>query len=218
MIAATNVDLRAAVDRGEFREDLFFRLNVFPIKIPPLRERREDIPLLIHHFLRRYAEVHGRRFSGFTTRALNAMLDYRWPGNIRELENVVERGMVLGTEGQPIDIGHLFFSGERLEATSFKLGGSGRLSAESDHPAPSPAVTDLDADRVARRVDELLRSRGEAQGDIVSLGEIEDTLIRRAVERANGNVSAAARLLGMTRSQLVYRMRAHDIHARDETE
>ncbi|MDR3450860.1 MAG: sigma 54-interacting transcriptional regulator, partial [Alphaproteobacteria bacterium] len=92
VIAATNVDLREEVRKGNFREDLFFRLNVFPILIAPLRDRHEDIPLLMAHFLGRFNQRHARRIRGFTRRAVDAMLSYDWPGNVRELENVIERG------------------------------------------------------------------------------------------------------------------------------
>ncbi len=95
LLAATNRDLRGMVDRGEFREDLFFRLNVVQIRLPPLRERREDIPLLLDHFLRQFRQENGREIEGFTPEALEALLNYRWPGNIRELRNVVERMVVL---------------------------------------------------------------------------------------------------------------------------
>jgi transcriptional regulator with AAA-type ATPase domain len=91
VVAATNVDLQAEVKAGRFREDLFYRLNVFPIHLPPLRERRDDIPLLMNHFLRREALRHGRAAGGFTQRAVRAMLHYPFPGNIRELQNLIER-------------------------------------------------------------------------------------------------------------------------------
>ena len=100
IIAATNVDLRQLVREGKFREDLFYRLNVIMIDLPPLRQRKEDIPLLVEHFLRKYAEENGRAVRGVTTEALRPLLTYSWPGNVRELENVIERAVVLssGTE------------------------------------------------------------------------------------------------------------------------
>ncbi|HLJ77397.1 MAG TPA: sigma-54 dependent transcriptional regulator [Acidobacteriaceae bacterium] len=97
IIAATNVDLRQAVREGKFREDLFYRLNVIAIELPPLRGRREDIPLLTNHFLRRFAEENGLQPRQFTPDAMRALVDYDWPGNVRELENVVERGVVLSS-------------------------------------------------------------------------------------------------------------------------
>jgi two-component system response regulator HydG len=95
IIAASNRNLEEEVKKGEFREDLFYRLNVVPIKLPPLRERKEDIPILTEHFLKIYNEKNGRKIQGFHPRALDALMRYNWPGNIRELENVVERGVIL---------------------------------------------------------------------------------------------------------------------------
>jgi len=95
VIAATNKDLEAAVRTGEFREDLWYRLHVFPLTIPPLRERREDIPLLAEHFLRVYAERHRRRLRALTPRALDLLMRHEWPGNVRELEHTVERAVIL---------------------------------------------------------------------------------------------------------------------------
>ena len=98
IVAATNRDLRELVKLGSFREDLFYRLNVVQIDVPPLRVRKSDIPTLAMHFLRRFAEENGRDISGFTHEALRAMLAYPWPGNVRELENAVERAVVLCSE------------------------------------------------------------------------------------------------------------------------
>ncbi|MBI5250394.1 MAG: sigma-54-dependent Fis family transcriptional regulator [Desulfomonile tiedjei] len=98
IVTASNRILREEVRRGNFREDLFYRLNVVPITIPPLRERREDIPLLIEHFLNIYNEKNGRHLLGFHPRALDAIMRYSWPGNIRELENVVERAVILSKD------------------------------------------------------------------------------------------------------------------------
>ncbi len=95
VISASNRDLKDEVKKGNFREDLFYRLNVVPINLPPLRERKEDIPLLVDHFLHIYNEKNNRHLKGFHPRALDAMMRYSWPGNIRELENVVERAVIL---------------------------------------------------------------------------------------------------------------------------
>jgi DNA-binding NtrC family response regulator len=97
ILAATNADLRKLVLEGKFREDLFYRLNVITIPLPPLRERKEDIPLLIDHFLKKYCEENGRRGLQFSSEALKVLMDYDWPGNVRELENAVERAVVLAS-------------------------------------------------------------------------------------------------------------------------
>ncbi len=110
IIAATNVDLRQAVREGKFREDLFYRLNVIAIELPPLRSRREDIPPLAAHFLKRYSEENGLAVRTLSPEAMRALVDYEWPGNVRELENVIERGVVLSsgpTIGVDLLPGHL---------------------------------------------------------------------------------------------------------------
>jgi DNA-binding NtrC family response regulator len=104
VIAATNRDLRARVGEGDFREDLFYRLSVIPIAIPPLRERREDIPLLVEHFLRKHGRRTGRHAERVSEEAMRALVEYDWPGNIRELENAIERAVVL-SEGPIIEAG-----------------------------------------------------------------------------------------------------------------
>src|SRR5262249_31786206 len=95
VIAATNQDLTRLVNEGRFREDLFYRINVIPISLPPLRERREDIPLLAEHFLSKYSEQMGKALSGLSHGAMQLLSQYEWPGNIRELENVIERAVAL---------------------------------------------------------------------------------------------------------------------------
>jgi len=210
VVAATNVDLREEARAGRFREDLFFRLNVFPIRIPPLRERREDVPLLMNHFLVKFTRLHGRTLTGFTQRAIDAMLSYDWPGNIRELENVIERGVILGTENRAIDAQHLFTSGERFGDRRFAVDRDGKLVASDPLEfAPEPAP-DREVDRVSRRVSNLLLGNGD-DTDKVSLDDIETVLLKKAVERAHGNLSAAARLLGITRPQMVYRLKSRGI-------
>jgi two-component system response regulator HydG len=99
LVAATNQDLRAAVKDGRFREDLYYRLNVIALRVPPLRERRDDIPLLAEHFLRLYGERNGRHLAGFARAAADALVRYEWPGNVRELENTIERAVVLARGG-----------------------------------------------------------------------------------------------------------------------
>jgi DNA-binding NtrC family response regulator len=106
LVAATNVDLWAEVQDGRLREDLYYRLNVITIELPPLRERREDIPLLVAHFLRAFAEENNREVLGFSPEAIDALTEYPWPGNVRELENAVERAVVL-SRGETIELDEL---------------------------------------------------------------------------------------------------------------
>ncbi len=104
MIAATNRDLQAAIAAGTFRSDLFYRLNVFPIEVPPLRERKEDIPLLVEYFIDRYARKAGKSIKRVNTSTLNLLQSYPWPGNIRELQNVIERSVIVcETENFSVD-------------------------------------------------------------------------------------------------------------------
>src|SRR5512141_880045 len=95
LITATNLDLSALVASGKFREDLFYRINIFPVVLPPLRERRADVPALAYHFLKVFSEELGRRVTEISPEALNLLLNYDWPGNIRELENAVHRAVIL---------------------------------------------------------------------------------------------------------------------------
>lgn len=200
VIAATNVDLRAAVKAGQFREDLLYRLDVFPIHLPPLRERREDIPLLMSHFLQHYARVHGRRVAGYTPRAVKMLLGYAFPGNIRELQNMVERGVISAEDGGVIDLPHLLRREQIGPAMLLSVNQLGSLKEGGlEDPVAPPAATPVAAAPL------LDRLANPATGG-VCLPDIERDLIRQAVERAQGNLSAAARLLGITRAKLAYRL------------
>ena len=167
IVAATNQDLRAALEQGTFREDLYYRLNVVPINIPPLRERPEDIPFLAEHFVRKLARANASPVESITEDAIGKLLGYHWPGNVRELENVIERSLVL-------------CNGVRLDAADIRL-------------------------------DTAPRARQQASGDAflpegMSLDNYEQSIIREALRRAAGNKSQAARLLGLTRNALRYRL------------
>jgi transcriptional regulator with GAF, ATPase, and Fis domain len=205
VVAATNENLRVAVDEGRFRKDLYYRLNVFPILIPPLRERRADIPLLLEQLLRALCERHGRQISGVTNRAMQALLTHLWPGNIRELENVLERGIILADEGGALDIPHLFSVDEDpASSTQLGLGELGALTppmpglGETAHPARPREGTAAGStiDAWAARVIERQES---------TMSEIEDALMQAALRSAHGNISKAASLLGITRAQMDYR-------------
>jgi len=183
VVVATNVDLRKEVAAGRFREDLFFRLNVFPIDLPPLRERRDDIPLLMDHFLRLYSRQHRVNPRGFTRRAIEALLSYDYPGNVREMQNLIERGVVFAEPGDLIDVTHMFRHGEKLEARSMEISPSGALRRSRGATATAAANTQP------------------------TLPEIERRLFADALERHQGNISAAARAVGLSRPALEYRLR-----------
>jgi DNA-binding NtrC family response regulator len=165
MLSATNADLRTECAAGRFREDLLFRLNTVEICLPPLRERREDIPALAGHFLARYAARYRRPIQGMEASALQAMLHYGWPGNVRELDHTVERAVLMAR-------------GERIEAAD--LGLNAQRSA-------------------AQSLDEM------------SLESVEAILIRKALTRANGNVSHAADALGLSRGALYRRIEKYGL-------
>jgi two-component system, NtrC family, response regulator HydG len=207
------VDLREEVQQGRFREDLYYRLNVFPIRIVPLRERREDIPLLMTHFLAKFNRVHGRRLAGFTQRAVDAVMAYGWPGNIRELENVIERGVILAADISTIDAPQLFTSGEQFDAQHYGVSRQGALVHSDPGDLVASAQRDPDLERVSRRLsDLLLGAEAGLEPDMqISLDDIETALLKKAIERAGGNVATAARLLGITRPQMVYRLKSRGI-------
>jgi len=196
VIAATNENLEDAVATGKFRADLFYRLSVYPVFIPPLRERVEDIPLLIDHFLEKYHGVYNKRTLGVSDMAMNSLTKYAWPGNIRELENMIERGVILADNNHTIDHISLFPSLSEPSHPLNVIGSQGRLMRDT----PEPKIVDKKAQPSGDVTDVLLDSEFDLEG-------FEATLLRRALTRCDGNVSAAARMLGITRPQLAYRMK-----------
>ena len=197
VVAATNENLHDAVEQGRFRKDLYYRLNVFPIVIPPLRERRADIPLLLEKLLKEFCERHGRRISGVTNRAMQTLLTHPWPGNIRELENVLERGIILAEEGGALDLTHLFSLDEN-QAAPTQLGLNELETSQTTQPSPAETSTVAWANHVVQRQD-------------VTLDEIEKALMQAALKAAKGNISKAATLLGISRAQLDYRIKKNQL-------
>ena len=165
ILSATNADLAAEVAAGRFREDLLFRLNTIEIRLPPLRERREDIPALAEHFLRRYAARYRKALVSFESEAIEALEAHAWPGNVRELDHTLERAVLMA-------------QGDSVRATDLGL----RL-------APGAAA----------RLEDL------------PLEEVERVLIRKALERHDGNVSHAAKALGLSRSALYRRLQHYGL-------
>ncbi len=166
LIAATNRDLRAALEEGTFREDLYYRLNVVPIDIAPLRERREDIPDLVQLFISRFSAESAKKIAGIKPEALQMLVNHHWPGNVRELQNVVERSAALAS-----------------------------------HSVLEPSEIHLDAPRTKSN-----NSGNNFLPEGMTLEQWEDEMIREALRRANGNKSHAARLLGLSRNALRYRL------------
>ncbi|TWJ17813.1 sigma-54-dependent Fis family transcriptional regulator [Geobacter argillaceus] len=186
LVAATNVDLRQLVKEGKFRSDLYYRLNAFQINIPPLRDRRDDIMLLAERYQEKYSAVHGKKLRGFTDKAKRALLAYQWPGNIRELQNMVERGVMLAPNGTRIEVDQMFSASNDDHALEYGLDSNGSL--------------DIDRPESGKDIYESVLNGS------MTLDQAEATLIEAAVKKAGGNLSAAARQLGLTRPQLAYRL------------
>ena len=172
VIAATNRDLERAVAEGQFRRDLYFRLHVLEIFVPPLRKRPEDIPVLAHYFLQKFNAETGRRLRGYTAAATEQMLRYRWPGNVRELKNVVERAVVLA-RGDLIDI-------EDLTLTKLSTAGD-----TQDVVAPPPSAFEpVSLDEMERRhILATLRSTNWNKSQTASILGIERSTLDRKLRR-----------------------------------
>ena len=165
VLAATNADVNAEVSAGRFRQDLLFRLNTIEIHIPPLRERREDLDLLAHHFLRGYSQRYRKTLSGFDSAALKALHEHPWPGNVRELDHAIERGVLMS-------------------------------------PGPFVRAADLGLRAPTGNTSRL---------EDMSLDDVEHHLIQRTLSRHGGNVSQAAKALGLSRSAMYRRLQKHGL-------
>ncbi|MGC3999078.1 MAG: sigma-54 dependent transcriptional regulator [Anaeromyxobacter sp.] len=184
LIAATNRDLKQAIAEGRFREDLYYRLAVVPIALPPLRDRREDIPPLVRHFIEKYNQRLGKRVDGIEDEALELLMDYAWPGNIRELENLMERSV-------------LFADGPLIQASALP----DALRERGPQPStPIAAVGPLGA---------IAAPSGASMKEIVrqAQAELEKELITRALEETGGNVTRAAKRLQISRKSLQVKMK-----------
>ena len=183
IIAATNQKLKRLVETGVFREDLFYRLNVLPINLPPLRERPEDVPLLAAHFIEEYNREFHKEVAGLEPATLQVLQAYRWPGNVREMRNIIERAMLLTAGG-------------RLTPDV--------LPTEVKQAAASPPGQEAEEEPLVRLGD---------QG--IDLREVERQLVAQAIEKAGGNQSRAAGMLGITRDQLRYRLEKFGLRNRN---
>lgn len=171
-IAATNRDLKDKMEKGEFREDLFYRLNVFHIHMPPLRERKEDIPLLARHFIGKYAALHGKPVKGFTDEAIERLISYSWPGNVRELENTVERGIIMAT-GEMITADDLFAGNSTKEEPSLSI-------------ADDPSIFNLPFKEAKEKI----------------IDEFQSRYLIKLLEKHGGNISQTARECGLKRQYI----------------
>jgi len=202
LISATNQNLIEQVKRGQFREDLFYRLNVFPIGIPPLRSRREDIPDLARRFCARFAAEEGRNIRGVCAEALSLLSTYDWPGNVRQLENAVFRAVVLA-EGDELTVA------EFPQIANHVAGFDVRVP-----PLPAPLAADAPREREILRVEvrdpNVLRLLGN-NGEMRKLEDMEAETIRFALQHYRGQMSEIARRLGIGRSTLYRKMKEYGL-------
>ncbi len=196
VIAATNRDLRLAMERGVFREDLFYRLHVFGIALPPLRERADDILPLSEAFLQDLGRAFGRPPAGISLEARDVLLAYAWPGNVRELRNMLERAAIL-CEGGLILAEHLAIQALRQPQSQLQPQARAAIASAADAGAATAPA----------RIDDRLDAP-PANGDLKT---VERGMIERALRDARYNKSKAARTLGLTRTQLYVRMRRHGL-------
>ncbi len=192
LVSATNRNLEQMIEDNEFREDLYYRLNVFPINLPPLRERLDDLPPLVSHFIAKFSRNTGARAPLATAEALAKLREYTWPGNVRELENIIERAMILARGGE-LNAGHLDFGRRAAPAQATPAQGTVAVAA----PSPAVAPTQVHDESGKSLAERLLDS--------------ERKEIIAAVDKSRGNIASAARTLGINRSTLYYRLRKHGL-------
>ena len=190
IVAATNEDLSVAVQQGRFRADLYYRLSAYPINIPPLRERKEDIPLFVVHFLEKYRALYNKNVLGISDRGMEMLSNYEWPGNIRELENVVARAVILADINGVISMESMFPESALRPSEAKVLDPSGRLKNQIFPEG-------IDADGL---IESLLSSGFE-------LEKFEETMLTSALQKTQGNISKAARLVGLSRPAFAYRLK-----------
>jgi DNA-binding NtrC family response regulator len=196
VVAATNKDLQEEIRHGRFRKDLFFRLNVIPIVLPPLRDRREDIPVLVHHFLEKYGRANDKTVDRLSRDVLDLLLEYPWPGNVRELENCIERAVVLSHDGT------LPASLLPREVIEHRKG----------HARPAPAEGPADADRALRAIADFARGASDLAATRENLlRAVEETIIRQALDGGMSQRELAVKL-GLSRMTLRKKMRELDIN------
>ena len=187
LVAATNVDLQQAIAEGRFRADLYYRLATYPLVVPPLRERKSDIPVLVSVLLQKYTPIYHKKLKGISELAMQALLAYDWPGNVRELENIIERAVLLTADGAQIEISDLLPGMAPASALGAGIDRAGHVGNAREA-------------RLDSLYEDLLQDGFDLQAH-------ESQLLQLAVRRAKGNLTQAARLLGITRRQLAYRVK-----------
>ena len=227
VIAATHRHLEEMIAEGKFREDLFYRLNVFPIDTPPLRDRTDDIPLLLQELISRHSLEH-RVNIRFTQRAISSLMQHGWPGNVRELSNLVERLMILHPNCivDDVDLPVKYQYGVDKKPPEEDMSPASERAAllamfsDSDNEQKQPSAASLGTGDAAARMDEessafaqILPDEGINLKDMLS--DLETNMIRQALDKVNGVTARAAELLGMRRTTLVEKMKKFGIVARD---
>ncbi len=193
VIATTNRRIEEAVARNEFRQDLFFRLNVVPIHVPPLRERMEDVTFLAEQFLQRFARKHGVRVRGISPACANLMQSHGWPGNVRELQNVIERGVILCSDGEMLEPAHLGLT---------------------PHRASAPVATTPEAAIAPTSAAAPAATAGPAE--LLPLAEMEKRSIFAALEHTRGNRTHAAKILGISIRTLRNKLHEYGVAGKEE--
>ncbi|MFC1819974.1 sigma-54-dependent transcriptional regulator [Thermodesulfobacteriota bacterium] len=186
IIAATNKDLKAMVDQGDFREDLYYRLNVFPIYLPPLRERKDDIPKLSYHFLRLFCRKTGKRIEGFSDDALEILILHSWPGNVRQLKNVIERLVIMADR-------EIVGSLDIIESRQMK--------------------SSMMGERIPETLAELKTVKKQITKEYV--GQLEKAFLIQALKASKGNITQAAERVGMQRSNFSSLMKKHYLSSKE---
>jgi DNA-binding NtrC family response regulator len=189
VLATTNRHLEQSIERKEFRQDLFFRLNVVPILVPPLRERREDINFLAEQFMKRFARKHGVHVTGISPSCVGALQAHDWPGNVRELQNVIERAVILCGDAEDLHVEHLGFA---------RSGSPTPVSAPVTNPVASPATP------------------AETTDEVLPLAELEKRQILLALDRCKGNRTHAARKLGISIRTLRNKLHEYGVSSKEE--
>ncbi|HUF03699.1 MAG TPA: sigma-54 dependent transcriptional regulator [Aridibacter sp.] len=209
LITSTNRDPDKAIDQGDLREDLFYRINTIEIRIPPLRERVDDIPMLAEHFLQRYSEKYGREFKSFSNDAYESLLESEWRGNVRELQHVIERAVLMnkGNQSETLEIQRAGRARKR------KAVGALVSSSVSLFEDPGRSTADLFGD-IGEEIVEVLDSIGESEMDDNDVfGFLEKSVVEAALRKTNGNKKAAAKLLGLYRARLYGMIKRHGIES-----
>ena len=203
------------IDSGKFREDLYFRLNVIPIALPPLRDRMDDVPVLVTHFINKHSKINNRNCPAVNRETLNILTNYHWRGNVRELENVIERALLL-CNGEEIKPNHLLMSSEIGEISIIE-------DLDSITPTTSSNIKELKEDHIINNV-EIKQSEADENFEIevgMSMKEAEKRFIFKTLNETNGNKTHAAKTLGISirtlRNKLnEYRSEGDDLELEEE--